>query len=489
METDNFKLPPLSILDSNCQECFTVSDEEVADNKEKLLSVFKIFGIDIEKIDVCTGSTVSLYSIAIRKLIKKSDYEEIKEYISLAFPYRSRIKRIYEGLEVEISNRTPATLSLKYLLENGVFKNSKAELPVALGVTTDGKVKVADIAEMPHLLIAGAARQGKTNFIKTMIMSLLYSKKTSEVKFVMIDPKMVELSQFSSLPKDRFALADIQDCTKAEYQNPIISAPTDAEKALLSLCAEMGKRYGVLAEANVRDIKTYNTKNPEQVLPYIVLFIDEYADLIIPGFGINTCSMSDNIKNSIISLAQKGSAVGLHVVMTTLRPSPDVMDGLVKTNFPARAVFRVSTRLDSCIILDQAGAEILNAKGDMLYFEGGALERIQCPYVTDDEIERTTDYISMHTKSDGCRYYMLPGKPANEQENASSTNEKDPMFDEIVTFVSKKSQITAANLQRSFGVGYARANRIIDQLCKDGVIVPDNGKYKVYYQGEGKHQV
>lgn len=383
-----------------------------------------------------------------------------------------------------LNNNTPeyTTVSLKSVLESESFKNSKAELPVALGITTDGKVKVADIAEMPHLLIAGAARQGKTNFIKTMIMSLLYSKKPSEVKFMMIDPKMVELRQFSDLPKDRFAMADIQDCTEAEHQNPIITAPTDAEKALLSLCAEIEKRYGLLAEANVRDIKTYNKKNPEQVLPYIVLFIDEYADLIIPGFGINTCAMSAKINYSIISLAQKGRAVGLHAVMTTQRASHDVIDSLVKTNFPARAAFRVVTLMDSKTILDQTGAEMLDGKGDMLYSAGVELERIQCPYITNDEIERTTDYISKHMESDGCGYYRLPDKQANELGNATSANKKDPMFDEIVTFVSKKSQITAANLQRSFGVGYIRANRIIDQLCKDGVIAPDNGKYRVLHK-------
>ena len=313
-------------------------------------------------------------------------------------------------------------------------------------------------------------------------MSLLYSKKPSEVKFMMIDPKMVELRQFSDLPKDRFAMADIQDCTEAEHQNPIITAPTDAEKALLSLCAEIEKRYGLLAEANVRDIKTYNKKNPEQVLPYIVLFIDEYADLIIPGFGINTCAMSAKINYSIISLAQKGRAVGLHAVMTTQRASHDVIDSLVKTNFPARAAFRVVTLMDSKTILDQTGAEMLDGKGDMLYSAGVELERIQCPYITNDEIERTTDYISKHMESDGCGYYRLPDKQANELGNATSANKKDPMFDEIVTFVSKKSQITAANLQRSFGVGYIRANRIIDQLCKDGVIAPDNGKYRVLHK-------
>lgn len=428
METDNIQLPPLSLLVSNGSEYFTVSDEEIADNKEKLLSVLMRYDFDYEKIEVTPGPSVSTYLIACKGRIKKSDYDGIQKDVPLAIPHRLIMKKMSYGIAIEISNRTPAIVSLKYVLESEVFKNSKAELPVSLGVTIDGKARVTDIAEMPHLLIAGATKQGKTNFLKAIIMSLLYSKNQSQVKFVIIAPKMTELSLFSRLPKNCFAATDSHGNEADENSLPIVTTAQEAEDILMTLCAEMDRRYALITGSNIRNIKSYNKENPEQTLPYIVVIIDEYADLIMHGNDKTASTMSSNIKKSIISLVQKGRAAGIHIVMTTQRPSTNIIDGLVKTNFPTRVVFRVVSRLDSNTIIDYPGAEKLNGNGDMLYYAGTDLERIQCPLVTDEEIIQTVEYLKGQTGPEYCDYYLLPDKSAAKQETAPATNEHATMF-------------------------------------------------------------
>lgn len=386
MEKKNYELPPLSLLGGNKLDNYAVSDEEIADNKEKLLSLFRSYGIDVNNIEVSNGPSVSAYSIALKKRIKKSDYEKISKEVLMSYGYR--IQKTDDGCLIEIPNRTPTIVSLKSVLESNVFRSCNAELPVALGVNTSGTVKVADLTQMPHLLIGGATGQGKTDFLNAMVMSLLYSKKPSEMKFVIIDPEKVLFRDYSRLPRTWFAMPDSQNDTSDKM--PVLTDIAEVGNVLNSLCIEMDKRYGQLADSNVSDIKAYNEKAAGQILPYIVVVIDEYFDLIV-------LDSDGDIKKSIISLAEKGKAVGIHVVMATSRPSANVISSLVKTNFPTRIAFRVATVTDSRTILDQQDAVLLNGKGDMLYYDGGELERIQCPLVF-GEIEQTVDYICEQMK-------------------------------------------------------------------------------------------
>ena len=413
--------------------------------------------------------------------------------------------RLADSVGIEAENDRQSTIPLKAMLSNEAFLNSKAELPVAMGVDIFNKVKVFDLADAPHLLIAGATKQGKTEGINDIITSLLYAKHPSELKFVLIDPKMVEFTRYSMLIRHYLAVFPDAADEKVKIDNAIVTQPKQAEDMLSSLCAEMDMRFQLISQAEVRNIKEYNSKysdgllRPEDghhFLPYIVVVIDEYADLTIPwGMGIKS-KMASNIMASIIRLAQKGRAAGIHVIIATQRPSADVITGLIKANFTTRIAFKVSTRADSFTILDSPGAEHLIGKGDMLYSVGKEMERMQCAYITPDEISKIVNFIAAQTESAEGPYILpKPHDEANEDAKKASVpvTEFDPLFEEVAEYVVKRAEVSVSDLQRKFAVGYLRGCRIMEQLESVGIVTsgqhPDsehnpNDKYSVLVKGK-----
>ena len=408
--------------------------------------------------------------------------------------------RLSDSVGIEVANDRQSTVPLKAMLSDETFLDSKAELPVAMGVDIFNKVKVFDLADAPHLLIAGASNQGKTVGINAIITSLLYAKHPSELKFVLIDPKMVEFTRYSKLLKHYLAVMPDASDGQEEMDNAIVKQPKQAEEILQSLCIEMDERYRLLNSAETGNIKEYNAKyktgllRPEDghhFLPYIVVVIDEYADLTIPwGISLKSKGIAKNIMSAIIRLAQKGRAAGIHIIIATQRPSDDVITGLIKANFPTRIAFRVSTRTDSITILNSPGAEHLNGKGDMLYSVGKEMERMQCAYITLDEISKIVDFIAAQTESaEGP--YILPKPPneANEDEKKASVpvTEFDPLFEEVAEYVVKRAEVSVSDLQRKFAVGYLRGCRIMEQLESVGIVNPEariDSKHSVIVKGK-----
>ena len=413
--------------------------------------------------------------------------------------------RLPDSVGIDVVNDRQSTVPLKAILSDKTFLDSKAELPVAMGVDIFNKVKVFDLADAPHLLIAGASNQGKTVGINAIITSLLYAKHPSELKFVLIDPKMVEFTRYSKLLKHYMAVMPDASDGQEEMDNAIVKQPKQAEEILQSLCIEMDERNQLISQAEVRNIMEYNSKyrdgllRPEDghhFLPYIVVVIDEYADLTIPwGMGMKS-KMASNIMASIIRLAQKGRAAGIHVIIATQRPSDEVITGLIKANFPTRIAFRVSTRTDSITILNSPGAEHLIGKGDMLYSVGKEMERMQCAYITLDEISRIVDFIAAQSESAEGPYILpKPHDEASEDKKKASVpvTEFDPLFEEVAEYVVKRAEVSVSDLQRKFAVGYCRGCRIMEQLESVGIVTsgqhPDseqnpNDKYSVLVKGK-----
>ena len=407
--------------------------------------------------------------------------------------------RLADSVGIEAANDRQSTIPLKAMLSDEAFLGSKAELPVAMGVDIFNKVKVFDLADAPHLLIAGASNQGKTVGINAIITSLLYAKHPSELKFVLIDPKMVEFTRYSMLIRHYLAVFPDAADEKVKIDNAIVTQPKQAEDMLSSLCAEMDMRFQLISQAEVRNIKEYNSKysdgllRPEDghhFLPYIVVVIDEYADLTIPwGMGIKS-KMASNIMASIIRLAQKGRAAGIHVIIATQRPSADVITGLIKANFTTRIAFKVSTRADSFTILDSPGAEHLIGKGDMLYSVGKEMERMQCAYITPDEISKIVNFIAAQTESAEGPYILpKPHDEANEDAKKASVpvTEFDPLFEEVAEYVVKRAEVSVSDLQRKFAVGYLRGCRIMEQLESVGIVNPEariDSKHSVIVKGK-----
>lgn len=411
-----------------------------------------------------------------------------------------------DSVGIEMTNDRQSTVPLKAILSDEAFLGCKAELPVAMGVDIFNKVKVFDLADAPHLLIAGATKQGKTVGINVIITSLLYAKHPSELKFVFIDPKMVEFTRYSKLLKHYLAVMPDASDGQEEMDNTIVTQPKQAEDMLSSLCAEMDMRYQLISQAEVRNIKEYNSKysdgllRPEdghKFMPYLVVAIDEYADLIKAGqMGVKTKSMATSIMASIIRLAQKGRAAGIHVIIATQRPSADVITGLIKANFTTRIAFKVSTRADSFTILDSPGAEHLIGNGDMLYCAGAEMRRMQCAYITPDEISKIVNFIAAQTESAEGPYILpKPHDEANKDAKKASVpvTEFDPLFEEVAEYVVKRAEVSVSDLQRKFAVGYLRGCRIMEQLESVGIVTsgqhPDsehnpNDKYSVLVKGK-----
>ena len=490
-ELERFQFPPLDLLNDYSEGKREVSKEELELNNNRIRTTLLNYKIKVDKVSAIVGPTVTLYKVVPAPGVKISAIENLRKEIGLSLGAKGvRVVTLADSVGIEVANNHPSIVPLKAMLNDDAFRNSKAELPVAIGYTITQKVKTFDLTDAPHLLVAGATKQGKSVGLNVIISSLLYAKHPSELKFVFIDPKMVEFTAYNSLLKHYLAVLPMAVSEDDERENAIIKQPKQAENVLNSLCIEMDERYKLLAAAGVNDIKLYNAKYKERHLlpteghkhlPYLVVVIDEYADLTMAGgSGGDARKTSKNISDYIVRLAQKGRAAGIHVIIATQRPSVNVITGLIKTNFPTRIAFRVVGRVDSQTILDTTGAENLIGRGDMLYYAGVEMERVQCALVSMAEINKITDYIGAQTGYKQCYStpYYLPVPESQDGETSGGTIDMqniDPMFEEAARMVVTSQKGSTSDLQRRLGMGYARAGRVMDQLEAAGVVGPQEG--------------
>jgi DNA segregation ATPase FtsK/SpoIIIE, S-DNA-T family len=467
LELGNYQFPTLDLLNDYGKAEVKISQEEFAANNDKIVSTLKNYGIEIEKIKVTPGPTVTLYEIVPAAGVRISKIKNLEDDIALSLSALGiRIIAPIPGkgtIGIEVPNLHPEMVPMKNILASEKFQNSNFDLPVALGKTISNETFIADLAKMPHLLMAGATGQGKSVGLNAVLVSLLYKKHPAQIKFVLVDPKKVELTLFNKI--ERHFLAKLPNSEEA-----IITDTTKVVHTLNSLCIEMDNRYELLKDAQVKNIKEYNPKfmsrklNPElghKYLPYIVVVIDEFADLIMTA--------GKEVEMPIARIAQLARAVGIHLIIATQRPSVNIITGTIKANFPARIAFRVTSKIDSRTILDTGGADQLIGRGDMLLSTGSDLIRLQCAFVDTPEVERITEFIgSQRGYSDA---HLLPEFiDENAEVKEIDLSERDKMFDEAARIVVQHQQGSASLLQRKLKLGYNRAGRIVDQLEAAGII-------------------
>lgn len=489
-ELPDYQFPSLELLDSYSSNRNEVSDEELVRNNNRIRNALENYKIQINDVKAIVGPTVTLYKVYPAPGVKIAEFKRIQEDLGMHLHARGvRVVTLTDSVGIEVANDHPSIVPMRAVLNDEAFRSSKAELPVAIGYTIQQKVKVFDLADAPHLLVAGATKQGKSVGLNAIVTSLLYAKHPSELKLVFIDPKMVEFSAYAHLLKHYLAVLPCND-EREERDNAIVKKADKADKILRSLCIEMDQRYELLSKASVPNIKTYNEKyrnrkllptEGHRFLPYIVTIIDEYADLTMSVGGSGDAKVvARSITTSIIRLAQKGRAAGLHVVLATQRPSVDVITGLIKTNFPTRIAFRVVSRTDSSTILDSPGAEKLIGKGDMLYYAGVEMERVQCAYIDSEEINRLNEYIGSqegHNKSFNTPFYLPPVDDDTEEGSGGMVDmtKLDERFEEAAKLVVMSQRGSTSDLQRRLGMGYAKAGRVMDQLEAAGIVGPQEG--------------
>ncbi len=487
-----YKFPTLDILGDYANARHEVSQDELNRNNNKIRATLASYKIQVKDVTAIVGPTVTLYKVYPAPGVKIASIKTLQDDIAISLNAKGvRIVTLSDSVGIEVANDTASIVPLKQLLNDDSFRESKAELPVAIGYTISQKVKVFDLADAPHLLVAGATKQGKSVGLNVIVSSLLYSKHPSELKFVFIDPKMVEFSAYARLINHYLAVlpnaADAQD----EMDQAIVKNAKSAAAVLQSLCVEMDDRYTLLNKAGVNNIKLYNDKYRDRhllptdghhFLPYIVVVIDEYADLTMSvGAGPESKAVARSITTSVIRLAQKGRAAGMHVILATQRPTVDVITGLIKANFPMRIAFRVTSRIDSATILDQPGADKLIGRGDMLLYSGVEMERIQCAFIGNDEISDLTKAVGSqigYQKSYNTPYYLPEPAPAEGEEGGGGMvdmKQIDERFEEAARLIVTSQRGSTSDLQRRLGMGYAKAGRVMDQLEAAGIVGPQNG--------------
>ena len=473
LDLPDYKFPTLDLLENYGKDQITVQKEELEQNKNRIVETLNNYSIQIQKIKATIGPTVTLYEIIPAPGVRISKIKNLEDDIALSLSaFGIRIIAPIPGkgtIGIEVPNQNPDIVSMKSIISSDKFQNNKYDLPFGVGKTISNESFVADLTKMPHILMAGATGQGKSVGLNAIITSLLYKKHPSELKFIMVDPKKVELTLYSKI--ERHFLAKLPDSEEA-----IITDTRKVVRTLNSLSIEMDNRYELLKDAQVRNIKEYNTKfksrklNPlhgHRFLPYFVLVIDEFADLIMTA--------GKEIETPITRLAQLARAVGIHLIIATQRPSVNIITGSIKANFPARLAFRVISKIDSRTILDSSGADQLIGRGDMLLSTGNDISRLQCAFVDTPEIDRITDFIgSQRAYPDA---YHLPDYQDEESESLGEFNpsERDELFDEAAHIIVQTQQGSTSLLQRKLKLGYNRAGRIIDQLEAAGIVGPFEG--------------
>ncbi|MBR4755407.1 MAG: DNA translocase FtsK 4TM domain-containing protein [Bacteroidales bacterium] len=489
-ELPKYEFPSLELLEEYSYGHHEVSDEELARNNNKIRATLENYRIQINDVKAIVGPTVTLYKVYPAPGVKIAEIKKLQEDIGMYLHARGvRVVTLTDSVGIEVANDKPSIVPMRAVLNDDAFRESKAELPIAIGFTIHQKVKVFDLADAPHLLVAGATKQGKSVGLNAMVASLLYSKHPSELKFVFIDPKMVEFSHYGRLLHHYLAVLPSND-EREEVDNAIVKKADKAEKVLKSLVAEMEERYELLNKACVPNIKLYNEKYKDRhllpteghrFLPYIVTVVDEYADLTMSVGGAGDAkAQARSISTSIIRLAQKGRAAGIHIILATQRPSVDVITGLIKANFPTRIAIRVISRIDSSTILDSPGAEKLIGRGDMLYYAGVEMERVQCALIDTDEINRLTEFIGSqqgYKKSYNTPYYLPDVDESTEEGSGGMVDMKnlDERFEEAARMIVLNQRGSTSDLQRRLGMGYAKAGRVMDQLESAGIVGPQEG--------------
>ncbi len=481
----DYKYPTLELLKDYGTQTETVTKEEQAENQQNIIKTLKNFGIGIKKIYETIGPTVTLYEIVPEDGVRISKIRNLEADIMLALSAKAiRIIAPIPGkgtIGIEMPNLHPRTVSMRATIASKKFQEATFELPVALGRTITNDIFMFDLAKMPHLLVAGATGQGKSVGMNAIITSLLYKKHPSQLKFVLVDPKKVEFSIYSDIEKH--FLAELPD-----VDEPVITDVDKVKQTLNSICKEMDQRYDLLKVAHVRNIREYNEKfvarqlNPQnghRYLPYIVVVIDEFGDLIMTA--------GKEIEMPIARIAQLARAIGIHMVIATQRPSVNIITGMIKANFPARIAFKVSARVDSQTILDAPGAQQLIGKGDLLFSQGSDVTRVQCAFVDTPEVERIVKFISdqeapiiINSANNRCEVpYILPEPDVADGDgsDASSVDMRklDALFNDAAHWVVQSQQGSTSMLQRKFEVGFNRAARIMDQLEAAGVVGPAVG--------------
>jgi len=474
LELKNFKFPSIELLkDYSGGKGITIDEQELEEYKRRIIDTLNNYNIGIANIKATIGPTVTLYEIVPEAGIRISKIKNLEDDIALSLSALGiRIIAPIPGkgtIGIEVPNKSPQMVSMRSVIASPKFQKAEMELPLALGKTISNETFVVDLAKMPHLLMAGATGQGKSVGLNAILASLLYKKHPAEVKFVLVDPKKVELTLFNKI--ERHYLAKLPDTEEA-----IITDTTKVIHTLNSLCIEMDQRYDLLKDAMVRNIKEYNEKfkarklNPHdghRYLPYIVLVIDEFADLIMTA--------GKEVETPIARLAQLARAIGIHLIIATQRPSVNVITGIIKANFPARIAFRVTSKIDSRTILDSSGADQLIGRGDMLYTQGNDLVRLQCAFLDTPEVADITEYIGgQKAYADA---HLLPEYVGEESGTSLdiSIDERDALFRDAAEVLVIAQQGSASLLQRKLKLGYNRAGRIIDQLEAAGIVGPFEG--------------
>ena len=468
LELSKFQFPSLNLLKKYDTEGITINQEELEENKNKIVETLSNYKIGIASIKATIGPTVTLYEIIPEAGIRISKIKNLEDDIALSLSALGiRIIAPIPGrgtIGIEVPNKNATIVSMHSVIASQKFQKSEMELPIALGKTISNETFVVDLAKMPHMLMAGATGQGKSVGLNAVLTSLLYKKHPAEVKFVLVDPKKVELTLFNKI--ERHYLAKLPDSEDA-----IITDNTKVINTLNSLCIEMDNRYEMLKNAFCRNIKEYNEKfkarklNPNdghKFLPYIVLVVDEFADLIMTA--------GKEVETPIARLAQLARAIGIHLIIATQRPSVNVITGIIKANFPARIAFRVTSKIDSRTILDSSGADQLIGRGDLLYTQGNDMVRIQCAFVDTPEVEKLTEYIGSQKAYPSA--YILPEYVSEDSGTSidNNINERDQLFREAAEVIVIAQQGSASLLQRKLKLGYNRAGRLIDQLEAAGIV-------------------
>ncbi|HCN12539.1 MAG TPA: cell division protein FtsK [Chryseobacterium sp.] len=474
LDLANFQMPTIDLLRDYGNEEISINKDELEENKNKIVGLLKNFNVGIAEIKATIGPTVTLYEIVPEAGIRVASIKKLQDDIALnlsALGIRIIAPMPGKGtIGIEVPRKNPSMVSMRSVIASQKFQNTDMDLPVVFGKTISNEIFMADLSKMPHLLMAGATGQGKSVGINAILTSLLYKKHPSELKFVMVDPKKVELSLYSKI--ERHYLAKLPDGDDA-----IITDTHKVINTLNSLCVEMDTRYDLLKNAFCKNLKEYNKKfserklNPEnghRYLPYIVLVVDEFADLIMTA--------GKEVELPIARLAQLARAVGIHLIVATQRPSVNVITGMIKANFPARAAFRVISSVDSRTILDSPGADQLIGKGDMLYFNGNEILRLQCAFVDTPEVEKIAEFIG--EQKGYASAFMLPEYSSEETTSSAGTfdpNEKDALFEDAARIIVSTQQGSTSMLQRQLKLGYNRAGRIMDQLEGSGIVGGFNG--------------
>lgn len=475
LDLSNFKFPDLDFLEEHGSGTVSINKEELENNKNQIVETLKNYNIEISKIKATVGPTVTLYEIVPAPGVRISKIKNLEDDIALSLSALGiRIIAPIPGkgtIGIEVPNENKEIVSMRSILASEKFKNTSAELPIGLGKNIANEIVIADLAKMPHLLMAGATGQGKSVGINAILVSLLYKKHPSQLKFVLVDPKKVELSIYNTIERHYLAMLPGEE-------EAIITDVQKVVATLNALCSEMDERYDLLKDAKARNVKEYNQKfiqrklnpnNGHKFLPYIVLVIDEFADLIMTA--------GKEVETPIARLAQLARAIGIHIILATQRPSVNIITGVIKANFPARISFKVSSKIDSRTILDAGGADQLIGRGDMLLSQGSDILRLQCAFVDTPEVDKIVNFIG--NQQGYPEAFMLPEfiDPNSDSDDGGnySADERDPLFEDAARVLVNNQMGSTSLIQRRLKLGYNRAGRIMDQLEDAGIVGPNLG--------------